>query len=279
MAVSSRDAANLLREYRLKRQRGIAHLEHLRAAVQEATGPGPQTVAGDYEAGRRCYRFQVPLAPIDPDWTLVLGDAVHNLRAALDYLISALVTSTGGEVTRRNEFPIFGISTRRESPSYWGKINDRWEADARGEIKRKLAGAPPGTKERLKPLQPFYGTPRTDPFRHPLHQLQDLSNRDKHRRLNLLSRVASDVQFVDSAGKSIYPGPPHRIRIPDAGDGRSLTVTLNVQEPRSEGIFVHARTTIGLNEPPELTGEVVETLGTIAEYIETKVEPTVRQLI
>ncbi len=43
---------------------------------------------------------------IDPLISLVIGDAIHNLRSALDHLAAALVRDNGGIVTANTYFPI-----------------------------------------------------------------------------------------------------------------------------------------------------------------------------
>jgi hypothetical protein len=59
----------------------------------------PQT--GDY-----VFRLKVHKEP-RRDWAAIIGDAVHNLRSALDHLMVALVEFNGGTVTSATEFPIF----------------------------------------------------------------------------------------------------------------------------------------------------------------------------
>lgn len=43
---------------------------------------------------------------IPEDWSAIVGDIVHNLRTALDYLVTALVIANGNSPSRSNSFPI-----------------------------------------------------------------------------------------------------------------------------------------------------------------------------
>jgi hypothetical protein len=270
--------SGLLRDYELKRERAGGHLEVLRRSIRDSTGATPEAIPGEYDAKNRRWVFRPQLGTVDESWAVLLGDLVYNARAALDYLVTALIRSNGGVEDHRSEFPIYGIDPGRESPKHWTKIQGWWDRDPHGEIKRKLAGTPAAAKEVLRPLQPFYGTPRTNPSQHSLFQLQQLSNRDKHRRLNLLARVA-DIQFVDSSGASFYPGAAHRVRVPVTSGSEEYTVILTVTEDDPREMSLVGTTAIHLHEPPELTGEAIETLERILSYLDTVVAPTVKQLL
>lgn len=270
--------SGLLRDYELKRERAVAHLDTLRTSIRERNAAKTAVAPGEYEPKHRRYMFRPELLAVDASWAVLLGDAVYNARAALDYLVTALVRSNGAVEDHRSEFPIYGINSQRDNPKHWAKIDDWWERDPRSEIKRKLAGAPASAKDTLKRLQPFYGAPRTNPALHPLFQLQQLSNRDKHRRLNLLARVA-EIQFVDRSGAPFYPGPAHRVRVPEASESDDYTVSLAVSEDGHREMFLLATTAIHLDEPPELTGEAIQTLEAILSYLDASVAPTVKQLL
>ena len=271
--------SDLLREYELKRGHANRHLNDLRKEVERISAATPEPVRGEFDAVQSRYTFRPPVDPLDPTLALLVGDVAHCLRAAVNYLVTALVRSTGQEEDRWTEFPIYGIDLEPGKPRYWREIDNLWETDSRGRIAAMLARTPSGTKDALKPLQPFFGVPRTDPVRHPLFQLQQLSNTDKHRRLNLLVRGA-EIVFVDSSGAPIYPGRPHRARVVETEVGGRYVVALNVttdEQPRE--IFLAARYDVLLIEPPELSGNLLATLNRICNYIDTRVKPAVRELL
>src|SRR5438132_4080374 len=205
---------DFLGDYERKRSRATHHFDRLRDSVQQFThNEAERRVRGEFDPDSGQYRFEVPLAKIDPAWTLILGDFIYNTRAALDYLITALIRSGHNQENESSQFPIYGILPKVG----WQNMDQWWENDPSGAIARSLNDTPPGTKAALKPLQPFYGVPAVDPSRHPLHILQVLSNRDKHRRLNLLIRRAA-IDFQDAGRQPIYQVPPLDVRITETDE-------------------------------------------------------------
>jgi hypothetical protein len=91
-----------------KLQRARKHFEELVTLVHEymSTEPFRFSEVGDVVFGR--IEKQVPR-----EINLVLGDVVHNLRAALDLLVCDLILSNQNQVTRDSAFPIMtgGIQT------------------------------------------------------------------------------------------------------------------------------------------------------------------------
>jgi len=262
-----------LREYERKRGRALHHFEALQESVHGFTKLERGMVRGNFDANARRYVFQVPLERDPPDWALSAGDFAYNARASLDYLITALVRSTGEQEHIGSQFPIHGID--RVS---WRDIDRWWEADAKGRIKRQLRDTPAGTKRALKKLQPFFGVPKVNPTQHPLFALRELSNRDKHRRLNLLVRRAS-ITFVDSNRKPIYEGPAPTARIADRGEGDAYTASLAVREKLDRDVYLLSAYDVALNEPPELVGDLIETLADINGFIDRRVLPAIEELL
>lgn len=262
-----------LREYQRKRGHATQHFRILRESVDGFTSRDRESVRGCFDTAASEYTFEVPLERHPPDWALALGDYAYNARACLDYLITALVRSAGGAEHRTSEFPIHGIDRVG-----WGDIDHWWETDPEGRIRRQLHGTPAGSKAALKKLQPFFGVPRVDPMQHPLFALRQLSNRDKHRRLNLLVRRAS-IRFVDGKGKKIYDGPPPTARISDHGGGDVYTVSLVVRKKLDVDVYLLPVYDVALNEPPELLGDLIPTLGKINDFIDRRVLPAVMALL
>lgn len=99
---------------------------------------------------------------IPPEVALMLGDAIHNLRSALDLLACELVKQNGGEIDRV-AFPI-----ARDRESFEKKVKN-------GAISQ----AAPAIIETLRSLKPYRGEDGDEN----LVALQDLDNADKHRLL------------------------------------------------------------------------------------------------
>jgi hypothetical protein len=108
---------------------------------------------------------------------VIVGDCLHNLRSSLDHLVWQLVEANPPHHgTVNNQFPIY-----------------RLESDFHSNAGRRLAGVPANAIEDIKRLQP-YMVGNSYKF-HPLWQLNELVNVDKHRTLMLTSAVLRDWQM------------------------------------------------------------------------------------
>lgn len=102
-----------------------------------------------------------------PGISLNVGDAVHNLRSALDHLVCQLAIAAGhGSACSHTQFPVF----RNDS------------AKNRTTIGRRLNGLTPAARAEIEALQPYKRTPLA-PESDPLWMLSELDNVDKHRIL------------------------------------------------------------------------------------------------
>lgn len=265
---------DLLADYERKRGRAKHHADVLADLVKRATDREPQRVKGELQLHTGQHKFDIPRERIDPDVAVVVGDWAYNTRASLDYLITALVRSTGNEEHTTSQFPIYTPGPRRP----WETIDQWW--DTAREVKQDLKDTPPSTKAALKPLQPFYGIPVTDWVRHPLNVLTQLNNRDKHRRLNLLAERASiDWEYAD--GQPVFDaGTPFPTLVPERREGDTYTVFLEMTPDKAHmDVYLLATHEIRLHEPPEIIGEIVEVLASIDQFIDARVFPTVRALL
>jgi hypothetical protein len=115
-------------------------------------------------------------------WSLDIGDAVQNARAALDYLAYELVAlESGGSYYERTQFPI------------------AWQPDEHSPRDRETIDRLGHHWQVVEQFQP-YGRP-TDIFSAALGVLHDYSNQDKHRLLVPVS-VAADLNNT----MLVYPG-------------------------------------------------------------------------
>lgn len=127
---------------------------------------------------------------VPPDLSLIMGDCVQNLRAALDHLAWQLVLATGNTPTDNTKFPILDsgltASGNPRRPGVSGGVNPK----ALAVIERS---------------QPFK---RTDgPKNHPLSILRDLSNIDKHRTVLFVGAFYSSFTWL--GGRIVhYEGKP-----------------------------------------------------------------------
>ena len=125
-----------------------------------ARDPFPFLLGDDLEA-ERTYLFCNVREVVPRHLPLMLGDALHNLRAALDLLANDLVANcTGKHKIRDAYFPIYKSSEEFEK-----------------QVKKKLKGASPELIERLRKFQPFSTGDNS------LRGLHELDVGNKHKRI------------------------------------------------------------------------------------------------
>jgi hypothetical protein len=99
----------------------------------------------------------------DPTFAVIFGEAVQNIRTALDYLVFALIVHTRGRKPRNmTQFPLSATAGDFFSKRYQ-------VAELPGELRR-----------RIRKLQPYQSHSQRSTT---LNQLRRLSNTDKHRLL------------------------------------------------------------------------------------------------
>ena len=145
-------------------------------------------------------RLYTTQQPRTIEWSVMVGEIVHNLRSALDHVVwelSILHQSRLGN-------PVPADRIRRRDP--WGLVTFPVTHNAgpnesawKGAVGSKLKFVSPSVVEQIKKLQPFR-THRVHPDQHPLAILDDLWQRDKHREIPLVSSLVR----LDSIG----PGGP-----------------------------------------------------------------------
>jgi hypothetical protein len=123
----------------------------------------------------------------EPQLGVIFGDFIHNLRSALDYIITALVDASPGAVLNTgHQFPIFDTAA-----AY----------DAR--VHRYLQGITVG-RDEVRRVQPFNAV---EPHHDMLFAIQFFSNSDKHR---VISQYYPTLHLVDEARVSPDAGIVHR---------------------------------------------------------------------
>ena len=146
---------------RAKIARAADHLETLDAALSRFVRDGGFRMSSepDPDTGEHVMRvysqLQPPVPPSDAT-SVMVGDALHNLRSALDHLIWRLAKTP----TRANQFPIF------DAPEAFKK-----------ESKRYLRSVPKTHGAKIEAYQPYPGRSTA------LSTLAKLNDVDKHRLL------------------------------------------------------------------------------------------------
>ncbi len=169
MPQSGRLAGCWAKLERAKHHLDDLYVEILEWGVGDATDV-PPPVGKRYDANEGCFiYFNTEVTDTPTSWSLIAGDAINNLRGALDHL--AWVLSDFGAHTNNKDHVSFPIC---------------WEPNrADADIGRRIPGIDTTHKAIIKRYQPCT---RTGPLRkaHPFGILQTLSNDDKHRKLLIL---------------------------------------------------------------------------------------------
>jgi hypothetical protein len=165
-----------LRTIQLKIERAIKHIDELAVVTKQFIDTQPYSVGREIDPHTGYYRFKVANLKSPPiQVSLIIGDAIHNLRSALDHLAYQLVLVNGGSPTRWTCFPIFDHSAKYKSMDT-----------------RKVKGMSQAAINAIDAAKPYQGG------NDPLWIVHDLDIADKHHALlaTLVSvtRVTIDVQ-------------------------------------------------------------------------------------
>lgn len=165
----------------VKVKRAREHLDAFREADARINRAGEYEFLGEIRSDGRehIYRVHNPPAP-DPQWSVIAGDCLHNLRAALDYLAYQLVLVSGNKSNERTQFPIRKSShgARRGRFRRWlGRKSQ--PAEISGGVRADILKV-------VQAVQPYNRGNRIGEQLWMLHQLDVI---DKHRQL-LLTTVA-----------------------------------------------------------------------------------------
>lgn len=170
------------------------HHQRLRARFQEfisgATAPYIE-LAFDPQRAAHIVKCHMP-APLPTEWSLVVGDVVHNARSALDALTYELAEKNLGREPSEKEAKATQFVITDDEAS-WDDQRKRW-----------LKFVSEGARETMHSLQPFHPIPKTGNPSPVLSILRDLSNVDKHRHLNVVAGFGDNYK-VTLAGPGYGP--------------------------------------------------------------------------
>lgn len=168
-----------LRNAHLKIKRAKTHIADLEAQRIRFLGDNRYFGVPKFDAETNRTQFILETIPTIPDdIPLLLGDCVHNLRSALDYLACELVRSSGVD-PKRVYFPIYESA-------------ERYKAKSDGKTK----GMPVKAKQLIDGLCPYSGG------NDPLWTIHELDRIDKHRLLPTVTmKVGSWSMTMDQNAK------------------------------------------------------------------------------
>lgn len=243
----------------VKVNRAKEHVRDLETLVQRFLQTNPYTIVvqDEPDTGDRVFRVKVLRKP-PLELAAIVGDAIHNLRAALDLLICELVRGEGEAVMDTTGFPVAKSA----------------EAFKSGHL-RKVKGAPKEAIDLIKRAKPYKGG------NEPLWRLHRLDIADKHRILIAVGSVHENV-IVD-AGAMFREFKAATLGI-DPSEIPSMPVAINPadkQWPLKDGAEIYRiRTTVRESHEDE---DVQFTIGVAfgeGEVVQGELlVPTVHQLV
>jgi hypothetical protein len=153
------------------------------------------TFEQEYRADSHClvYFLSDP-EPADREWSLILGDVLHNLRSALDHIAWTLVTEG-----RR---PPHALTGRQQAAVKFPICRTRERFNS--AVKSCLPGVGRAHRALLRAVQPYKGGRRVD--YHPFAIVQKYSNEDKHRILPLTFWRPFDAEHTLGRVRDFVPG-------------------------------------------------------------------------
>jgi len=148
------------------------HITDFRSAAERFNKGKPYefNVEKDSKTGQKTY-VVTKVTPIPPEISLIIGDALHSFRSALDCLACCLVNANQGHITTSTCFPI--TDAVPSSPSQQASFD------------RKIAGMRQDAKDAIRAIRPYKGGDET------LWRLHRLNITDKHRMLMAAASAVS----------------------------------------------------------------------------------------
>lgn len=230
-----------------KVERAEKHINELTDLLVPFVAQNPYEVFGeeDLDTGEIVGRFRENVPTPREEISLIAGDAIHNLRSALDILYGELVAANNKRPSSKDAFPITADA-------------DEFKA-LLPKVEKRLGLAATTTLKELKPYQGGH-----DAYWR-LHKLDII---DKHRLL--LTAVATMQEIIITKGGMGLRMTPTDIRHFRDGD----EVFRVDEEPDQQMTF---RCEISLHEPPVAEAERGEQVVALLNYFAGGVRETIRR--
>lgn len=195
--------AGSLRVVHLKLMRAEEHLHALKSEVARFREIEPYEEIKDRDSDPDALLLTIKARSFpQARWSVLIGDFIHNLRSALDLLANQLVKAadnepiTEGRSSDRTQFPILNIRPDANRKK-------KGKAVIRGGVSESAAAI-------VDALQPYTWD---DPTLHPLAIIREMSNKDKHRQVNVFLsfipfiETSLDTGDLDALFRQMHVGP------------------------------------------------------------------------
>jgi hypothetical protein len=170
---------------RAKIERAKQHVRDLESALQafRDTNPYGFRIEDDLQTGDKIHRINIRSQTPD-SLSLMVGDAIHNLRSALDHLAWQLVEVNGHTPSKGTYFPISETLTKYTS-----------------QKGAKIQGMSTGAKNLIDAIKPYQGGNDN------LWKLNELDNFDKHRLLFVTAFALTEIMPTFKLDPSVMEIP------------------------------------------------------------------------
>lgn len=230
-------------EIKLKVERAGKHIDDLAAVCKAFINSTPYTLDRETEPKTGYYHFSVTnMQAPPPEVGLIAGDAIHNLRSALDHLACQLVLANGNLPSRQTCFPIFDSESKYQTMDT-----------------RKVQGMSPAAISAIDAAKPYKDGNNA------LYTLHELDIADKHHAL--LTTLVSVTQATINVPGSIRDFKAPLFALPNFQKPLKDGDVIFICEPGVEDI-THVAFEVGLCEPELVEGKpIVRVLGQMVKHV------------
>jgi hypothetical protein len=241
------EAPHALFGCQLKLDRAYEQVEALNGLIGGFLRRKPYEPVGkfDREAGEYFVLIRVRDDP-PIQWSVLIGEVVHNLRSALDHLAWQLVKANGDTPNRDTGFPIFTQDPFADGTDE--RTLRRWERMTKGMHADDIAG--------IKGFQPYKRGNKVNS----LFILNSLSNWDKHREMHFAQNILrySKIDFENVRDCELRPaGKPHHGTFVDSTIVQHYRVIRTGEDPHVE-MQTECAFDVAFAEPGPVAGFSVE---------------------
>jgi hypothetical protein len=240
-----------------KIRRADAHIETLYLKIRDYIQSHPHVIFSkrDPDTGHGKFVIKITHEP-PPDLPAIVGDILHNLRSALDYIAAEALKQNGSETTRWTQFPIC-------------RTYDDFYNESFGH--GRLLGIASKPFTRIMSCQPYqFGPDKIDI--HPLWLLRNLSNFDKHHALTLSAiSFKAHWRYLSRDGRVLRQDILERRMY----DGETIGSMPSQFIDEHAKIEANITTEVSFRNSLVADREVVATLHVMREFFDTLVMPLI----
>jgi len=279
---TSRSSKTSSPSYSQKLDRASQHIEDLGIAERTWLGTSAYAIVteADPKTGRTVSKARITEPP--PGLlSLIVGDAVHALRASLDHLALELAVAhqspapLSEPIEKASEFPILPLKAGNDLGSDLFHRVKKTGEPAPGSGLHKLQGVHPDAVEAIEGKQPYHrGTAFAED---PLWVIHELDRIDKHRRLHLTAYAMGAVGIGAGPGETAYIGKLHGEKMGHSGPVEDGTPVAIFTASLDSHFQLHFSRQITLAESGLPNGgALAESLAKLRDYVQDEIAPLLK---